>query len=107
VGTASFFIPGVVPGDRREEAEYLRLCQCAEAASGGTVAPRRIQQIFCRIESRDCEVEVGRPDPIHGAQVVAILDLGRHLPFHVFTTADPHAPSLLVGPSVYWVTVFR
>jgi hypothetical protein len=51
-------------------------------------------------------VEVGRPDPIGGSQVMAILELGRHRPFGVFTAAEPNSPALLVGPSVYSVTEF-
>jgi len=38
--------------------------------------------------------------------VVAILDLGRHLPYGVFTTADADAPALLIGKRVYAVTEF-
>ena len=49
---------------------------------------------------------MGRPDPIAGAQVVAILELGRHLPFGVFTAEEPNSPALLIGPSVYSVTEF-
>ena len=51
-------------------------------------------------------VQVGKPDPIAGDQVVAILELGRHLPFGVFTAGEPNSPALLVGPSVYSVTEF-
>ncbi len=37
---------------------------------------------------------------------MAIIDLGRHLPYGVFTTADAEAPSLLIGKPVYAVTDF-
>lgn len=37
---------------------------------------------------------------------MAILDLGRHLPYGVFTAADPDAPALLVDKHVYSVTEF-
>jgi hypothetical protein len=105
-GTTSFFIPGVSPGTEDEARELKRLLGCAEEMTGRTPGPRRIQGISCRISGRDCTVEVGRPDPIAGAQVVAIIELGRHLPFGVFTAEEPNSPALLVGPSVYSVTEF-
>jgi hypothetical protein len=83
-----------------------RLLARAEASTGVTPSKRRIQGLFCRIGGRDCTIEVGQPDPISGAQVVAIIELGRHLPFGVFTAEEPNSPALLVGPSVYSVTEF-
>jgi hypothetical protein len=74
--------------------------------TGKPPATRRIQGISCRISGHDCVVEVGGPDPVNGAQVVAILELGRHLPFGIFTAEEPNSPALLVGPSVYSVTEF-
>jgi hypothetical protein len=79
---------------------------CAERTTGVCPSARRIQQIFARISGHDCVVEVGSPDPVAGDQVVAILELGRHLPFGVFTAGEPNSPALLVGPSVYSVTEF-
>jgi hypothetical protein len=106
VGTTSFFIPGVAPGTDDEARELKRLLARAEAATGVEPSSRRIQGLFCRIGGRDCMIEVGRPDPIAGAEVVAIIELGRHLPFGVFTANEPESPALLVGPSVYSVTEF-
>lgn len=105
-GTASFFIPGVAPGSEGEAREFARMRKCAEETTGSPAGRRRIQRISCRISGRDCVVEVGRPDPVTGSQVVAILELGRHLPFGVFTAAEPNSPALLVGPNVYSVTEF-
>ena len=67
----------------------------------------RIEQIACRMGGKDCTIAVGQPDPVDGAKVVAILDLGRHLPYGVFTTADTDAPAHLVGKKVYSMTTFR
>jgi hypothetical protein len=74
--------------------------------TGKTPGTRRIQGISCRISGHDCVIEVGCPDPISGANVVAIVELGRHLPYGVFTADEPNSPALLVGPSVYSVTEF-
>jgi hypothetical protein len=99
-------VPGVDSGDGREERELHRLRRCAERVTGRVPGTRRIQRLEARINGRDCAVEVGHADPVDGAQVVAIIELGRHLPYGVFTTADAQAPALLVGPSVYSVTEF-
>lgn len=105
-GTASFFIPGVSPGTDDEARELKRLLGCAERSTGVVPSARRIQGISCRISGHDCTIEVGQPDPVAGEQVVAIIELGRHLPFGVFTANEPNSPALLVGPSVYSVTEF-
>jgi hypothetical protein len=105
-GSTPFFVPGVDAGDAATEREYLRLLACAEAHTGCKPADRRIQGLSCRVAGRDCVIEVGGTEPVDGARVLAIIELGRHLPFGVFTTAEPDKPALLVGPSVYSVTEF-
>ena len=105
-GTTSFFIPGVARGTDDEARELARLRARAEASTGVAPSPRRIQGLSCRVGGHDCTIAVGRPDPIAGAQVVAIIELGRHLPFGVFTAEEPNSPALLVGPNVYSVTEF-
>jgi hypothetical protein len=104
--TTTFFVPGAGAGHESSERELRRLRRCAEKMTGKTPGTRRIQRIDCRVEGTDCVIEVGHPDPLGGHPVVAILELGRHLPYGVFTTADADAPALLVGPSVYTVTEF-
>jgi hypothetical protein len=96
----------VASGTIAEEHELRRLHRCAERTTGVVPSARRIQGLSCRIGGRDCVVEVGRPDPVAGDQVTAIIELGRHLPFGVFTAGEPNSPALLVGPSVYSVTEF-
>ena len=80
---------------------------CAFRETGFPPNERRIWRLACRVGGRDCSIEVGQPDPVDGADVVAILDLGRHLPYGVFTTAAADAPALLVGKRVYSVTNFE
>lgn len=103
--TASFFLPGTT--SRTQEDEYGRLRECAERVTGFAPTPHRIHRIACRLGGRDCTVEVGKPGPVDGAQVLAILDLGRELNYGVFTTADPDAPAMEIGKRVYAVTPFR
>jgi hypothetical protein len=103
--TRAFFLPGTSRG--RQEDEYGRLRECALQETGFEPTPRRIHHIACRIGGRDCTVEVGKPGPVDGAQVVAILDLGRELNYGVFTAADPDALAMEIGKRVYTVTPFR
>ncbi len=99
-----FFLPGVATMD--EEQEYRRLQARALRETGLSPTDRRIRRLACRVEGRDCTIEVGHPYPVDGTDVVAILDFGRHLSYGVFTTADTEAPALLEGKQVYSVTDF-
>jgi hypothetical protein len=103
--TRAFFLPGT--SRNRQEEEYVRLRQCAMQATGFEPTPSRIHQIACRLGGRDCTIEVGKPGPLDGAKVVAILDLGRELNYGVFTTADQDALAMEIGKRVYTVTPFR
>ena len=102
--STSFFLPGTRA--RGQEREYGRLRACAQEATGSMPLDSRIKELACRIGGHDCTIEVGGLSPVDGTGVVAILDLGRHLPYGVFTTADTDAPALLVGKRVYAVTCF-
>jgi hypothetical protein len=102
--TTPFFLPGVAQSD--EEAEYGRLQECAQRETGALPVNRRIRLLACRVAGNDCTIEVGKPDPVDGTGVVAIIDLGRHLPYGVFTTADAESPTLLAEKPVYSVTDF-
>jgi hypothetical protein len=99
-----FFMPGVASSGL--EDEYLRLQECALRETGSAPVERRIRQLACRVAGRDCTIEVGGPDPVDGTDVVAIIDLGRHLPYGIFTTADAEAPAMLADKPVYSVTDF-
>lgn len=105
VGKTPFYVPGVDAGSM--EREYVRLQACAHRGTGFRPTDRRIERISCRLDGRDCEVEVGKVDPLTGnGTVVAIIDLGRHLSYGVFTTADVESPAFLVGKRVYSITDF-
>ncbi len=102
--TTAFFLPGF--NARLQEREYGRLQECARRSTGFDPIDHRIEGIACRIGGHDCTVSVGQQDPVDGSKVVAILDLGRHLPYGVFTTASPDAPAHLVGKRIYSLTSF-
>jgi hypothetical protein len=78
----AFFLAGLQDGT--EEEAYAAICAGAEACTGVRPRERRIYKLTCRRGGLDCEVEVGRPDPIDGAIVMAILDLGTHRPFTIY-----------------------
>ncbi|MCD6727311.1 MAG: hypothetical protein LT070_08735 [Solirubrobacteraceae bacterium] len=103
--TTSFFLPGT--DARQQESEYGRLRLCARRATGTKPSDRRIRMLACRHAGRDCTFEVGQADPVDGVEVIAILDLGRHLPYCVFTKAQSDAPTLLIGKPVYVVSDFE
>ena len=100
----AFFLPGAARA--AGEVEYARLQACAERATGAAPTGERIHGVACRLAGRDCTMQVGEPHPVDGAQVLAIIDLGRHMPYGVFTAADTEAPVLLLRKRVYSVTVF-
>jgi hypothetical protein len=102
--TTTFFIPGVGPLDTAAETIYRQLGERSAFAAGIAATPRRIFRLNCRIESHDCEIEVGRPMPDRGGDVVAIFDHGRHDGFavHIRDLLEP----VRVGSRVYSVEDF-
>ena len=105
VAATAFFVPGFDAGEPTER-EYVRLHACAQRATDAKPADNRIQRVSCRLGGKDCALEVGELHPVDGTTVVAILDLGRQLPYGVFTTADLDEPVLLIRKRVYSVTEF-
>lgn len=104
--TASFFLPGTPRAD--EETEYGRLVALAGEETGCRPRAARIHRLGCRLAGRDCTVEVGQADPVDGAEVLAIIDLGPMRPYGVFTDADRDTPSLRIEKrSAYAVGHFR
>jgi len=85
-----FFLAGMESDGEGAEAAYR---------------PRRIFKLDCRLEGRDCEIEVGRPMPDGGDVVVAILDHGREEAFVVHTLDGADPPTRVTRP-VYAVTDF-
>ena len=102
---AVFFLPGCA--GRACELEYARLQACAERATGAAPTGERIHGVACRMDGKDCTLQVGDAHPVDGSQVIAIIDLGRHMPYGVFTAADLEAPAMLQRKCVYSVTLFR
>ncbi len=104
-----FFVPAAGPNAADSETAYAAICRRAAADSGIEPRQRRIFRLWSRREGRDCVTEVGRPDPIHGLTVLAILDLGRREPF-VIHCGDPDDVDAAVrdhvGCHVYAVTDF-
>jgi hypothetical protein len=77
----AFFIPGLDPRDASTEDVYADICAAAHLETSHRPAQRRIFTLSFRGEGADLEAEVGKPYPIGGETVLAILDLGRHCPY--------------------------
>lgn len=106
----AFFMPDVPRGELEQTYELIR--SDTEARTGRSVSARRIAAIDCRRRGMDCEVEVGRRDPLGDTVVVAIFDLGRDV-YAIRSVERGHAPPaqwvdpLVVGKNqVYSVTDF-
>ena len=67
----------------------------------------RISKLWWRRGGVDCEAEVGKPDPVSGQPVLAILDRGRHGPY-VVECGPPGGPvtQFVVEKPVYAATAF-
>jgi hypothetical protein len=94
-----FFVPGESSG-RRAEQRYEEL----RARAGVGAAHRRIFSVACRLEGRDCVIQVGTPSPLDGRDVLAIFDLGSTNGYAIAT--DSSMPALQLGRHVYAVTEF-
>ena len=67
----------------------------------------RIFKLSFRLRGTDYEAEVGRPDPIEGRTVMAILDLGRDAPYLIHCRPNGGLPQqVVVRKPVYSVTEF-
>ena len=98
-----FFVPGA---DAPEAAEhrYEELRAAAQRPEGQLPETRRIFNIGCRHAGRDCVIEVGRPSPLDGEEVLAIFDFGSREGYCVATASS--GTDLQLGRHVYWVTEF-
>jgi hypothetical protein len=103
----AFFIPELAPGGANAEDVYDDIRQVAQARTGFEPQEDRIFKLYSRREGVDCEAEVGKPDPICGHTVLAILDMGRRFPYLVQCGCDG-APTtqVIVDKPVYSVTEF-
>jgi hypothetical protein len=102
----AFFVPDC-PTGREAEDEYARLLQDTKASIGHPPRAVRIFKLSFRHEGADLEAEVGRPDPVRGRTVLAILDLGRESPYLIHCRAiGGLAQHVVVRKPVYSVTEF-
>jgi hypothetical protein len=102
-----FFVPDLDSPEASAEEAYAGICEATQAENGHPPRDRRIFKLSFRREGVDVEAEVGRPDPVRGETVLAILDLGRQLPY-VIRCGRPGAPAsqIVVAGNVYAVTEF-
>jgi hypothetical protein len=99
----AFFIPGA----GRAEERYALIREAAETDMGYEAVRRRIFSLSFRHEGADLEAEVGKPDPVGGYTVLAILDFGRRAPYLIHCgSADGPATQILVSKPVYSETEF-
>ncbi len=103
----AFFIPELDPLEASAEDVYAGIRQAAAAETGHSPQELRIFKLWFRRDGIDTEAEVGKPDPLGGQTVLAILDLGRLLPYLV-CCGRPGGPTthIIVGRPVYAVTEF-
>ena len=102
-----FFVPQQEPGSLAEERQYERMRDAVGADSSREPRKRRIFSVGCRVAGKDCVVEVGRPDPVEGSEVLAIFNIrGEDEPFLVCTAGGSRHPALRLGRHVYAVTEF-
>ncbi|MGH2762829.1 MAG: hypothetical protein ACRDL4_02055 [Thermoleophilaceae bacterium] len=102
----AFFVPDSAPGVEAEGA-YARIREAAAADTGRPPRPVRIFRLSFRHEGADLDAEVGRPDPVGGRTVLAILDLGRESPYLIHCgSIGGSAQQVLVRKPVYSMTEF-
>jgi hypothetical protein len=102
-----FFIPELGLDGTSDEAAYAAIRRTARDRTGYEPDTARIFKLLCRRGGIDCEAEVGKPDPVCGHVVLAILDLGRHSPYLVECRSSNGRPARhMVEKPVYAVTEF-
>jgi hypothetical protein len=101
-----FFVPGAGDDVGSDEQEYTRLRQAVRDDTRREPRTRRIFSLACRLNGRDCHIEVGCPDPLSGRDVLAIFDVGGDEPYSVYTSGAGTKPALRLGRRVYGVTEF-
>lgn len=105
----TFFVPRVDPAQPDDETAYAAIVRCTTADAGAPPRSSRIHRLWCRRGGRDTVIEVGRADPDNGEIVLAILDLGRGLPYVVHCGVpgdEENAVRDRVKRPVYAVTEF-
>jgi hypothetical protein len=101
----AFFIPDL-DGASQEDV-YAGMRQAAQDRTGHEPQADRIFKLWSRRDGVDCEAEVGKPDPVCGRTVLAILDLGRHGPYLIdYGSPSGKGAYVIVDKPVYSVTEF-
>lgn len=102
----SFFVPDCAGAEA--EAAYAAIRSAVEERTGHRPLECRIEGLACRRDGVDLFTSVGDTDPTCGKTVVAILDLGRHLPYLIQcgTPGDADDRQILIDKPVYSVTKF-
>lgn len=106
---ATFFVPRLLDDQPDDETAYAAICERATADTGHVPQASRIFRLWSRRGGADCITEVGLPDPVHGEVVLAILDLGRGLPYVIHCGcpgSESDAIREQIGRHVYSVTEF-
>ena len=103
----AFFVPGLDAPEADAERAYSEIRDEASVHEGHPPGSARIFKLWFRSEGTDVEVEVGKPHPVSGDTVLAILDLGRSSPYLIHCRpSNGGASQLLVSKPVYDVTEF-
>jgi hypothetical protein len=103
----AFFVPELDSGGESAEDVYAGIRSITRSETGYEPQEQRIFRLDFRHEGKDVEAEVGRPDPILGQTVLAILDLGRSRPYVIHCAGNGAAATqILADRPVYSVTEF-
>jgi hypothetical protein len=104
-----FFVPPSRAGSADAERAYGKLRELAEDCTGSAARGRRIEEIECRRDGRDCRLRVGESDAANGRTVAAIIQVGRDIyTIHYLDTTDkPQGPTMLQRTDVYSATDFQ
>ena len=103
----AFFVPDSTTNGTDAEEAYSRIRKAAEVDTGCPAREQRIFKLAFRHQGIDLEAEVGRPDPVGGRTVLAILDLGRESPYLIHCeSVGESSGQVLVRKPVYSVTEF-
>jgi hypothetical protein len=103
----AFFIPELAPLGTSAEDLYAGIRRQAQEETGHRPQDCRIFRLSFRGGGADVEAEVGKAYPSRGQTVLAILDLGRHLPYVIHCGLPGGPPTrIVVDKPVYAVEEF-
>jgi hypothetical protein len=88
-----------------QDPDYEDLLEAARLDTQLEPCARRILSVGCRVDGHDCQIEVGKDDPITGDRVLALFRTRGAQPYSVYTTRSAEEPALRIK-HVYWVNYF-